>query len=139
MLHELGSLIVIFIYSPIFKLRFYQCKNILEKVTKLENIARERKKAASAVVNKSPKIIPNRKQPSLEQIPTPSSINTFLNPNKIGKNLAGKKIPNLSLKTLLPGIFASGTSAGPKLNQRHASEPQCNPKLPLIPDKILYK
>ena len=136
-MHDLGCLIFFFIFSSIRKLRFDQCKNLLIKIEELENLANERQSAAANI--KAPKIIsPITKQPSLPQITSSSSnINTFLNSAKIGKNLAGKKVPNLSLKTLIPGIFASKPDT--KLNAKLPSEPLCKLISSPYSDKVLYK
>jgi len=135
-LHDLGCLIFFFVFSSIRKLRFNQCKNLLEKIEELENLANERQNAAANI--KTPPAVSPRltKQPSLPQVPS-TNINTFLNSAKLGKNLAGKKVPNLSLKTLIPGIFASKTDN--KLNARLPSEPLCKPRPNPLTDKVLYK
>jgi len=120
------------------KLRFDQCKEILEKLGKIEALALERLNAA-----KLPKT-PVLSTPSINRQPKPgitlppTDAKSFFDTIKMGKNLGGKKEPIQSSKAKLPSfLFSSNPST--KIRERMTSEPLIPSKPLLTDDKLIYK
>lgn len=122
-------------FSSAQKLRFDQCRSILESLGDIENTVNERlkiqPKSKDLVVPLSP-IMPKQ---SLPCVINPKS---YLNTLKIGKDAGTRKPPNLSLKNIMPGIFGSGTLKPGRTN----SEPDQIKRaiaVPVVSEGVLYK
>jgi len=137
-LQEMGALVFNFIFSSIRKLRFDQCKEILEKLGKIEALALERLNAAKlpkTPVLSTPSIV-RQPKPTVTVPPNATDMKSFLDTIKMGK-ITGKKEPIQSSKAKLPSfLFSSNPN---RIRERLTSEPLAEVKPLLTDDRTIYK
>ena len=135
----MGTLVFNFIFCSIRKLRFDQCKEILEKIGKIEAVALERLNAAklpkTPVLLSTPSVS-RQPKPSITLPPTDAKI--LFDTIKMGKAFGGKKEPIKSSKAQLPSFLFS-SNASTQIRERMTSEPLIPTKPLLTDDQVIYK